>query len=268
MPNIPPPPKLYKYQPYNTQTLDNLKDRRIWFSKPASFNDPFDGQMGYNIEQVTDEEWKDLTEVFRRKWPKGSADFDRNHLINGKPNDVLKAKVLDGYKLARHIKIDEVKEHGVACFSEQVDNILMWAHYAEGHRGFCLEFDTTFPPFVMAQHVSYSKSYPEINIADVILNRKKFGELPLLTTKSKHWCYEKEWRCLHQDGNIAFGIDVAALTGIYFGCEMPYVHKEIIFLILKGSPTKAYEMQRSETEFKLTSVYTEYTPYDYSKKPS
>ena len=129
MPNIPPPPKLYKYQPYNTQTLDKCKDRRIWFSKPASFNDLFDGQMGYNIEQVTDEEWKNLQRrSLEGNGLRGVLILMVDHLINGKPNDVYKAKVLDGYKLARHIKIDEVKEHGVACFSEQVDNILMWAH--------------------------------------------------------------------------------------------------------------------------------------------
>ena len=122
----------------------------------------------------------------------------------------------------------------------------------------------------MAQHVLCQKSfYPEINIADVILNRKKFGELPLLTTKSKHWCYEKEWRCLHPHGNIAFGSNITALTGMYFGCEMPYVHKEIIFLILKGSPTKAFtKCNGLKQNLKLTSVYTEYTPYDCTKKPS
>lgn len=260
------PPKLYKYQPYNVQTLDNLKDRRIWFSKTASFNDPFDGLTGYNIEKVTEEEWQALVDFFRKKWPKGDTDFDRIHLTNGKPNEILKGKALQGYKQARQNLINKVQGHGASCFSEIVDDVLMWAHYADGHRGFCLEFDTKFPPFDKIQQVQYSNSYPEINLAKAIVNGANYNSLPLLTTKSEHWSYEKEWRLLHEVGNQEFGIDVETLTGIYFGCAMPFVHKEVIFLILQNSPTKFYEMQRSETEFKLTPVYTEYTPFDCSTK--
>jgi hypothetical protein len=29
----------------------------------------------------------------------------------------------------------------ISCFSETGDNLLMWAHYADGLRGFCVEFD-------------------------------------------------------------------------------------------------------------------------------
>ena len=262
---ITPPPKLYKYQPYNVQTLDNLKNRRIWFSKTISFNDPFDGSTGFNMKQITEAEWQDLMDYFRNKWPNGSDDFDRIHLTDGKPNENLKAKVLGGFTQARHNLINKLQGHGAACFSEKLDDVLMWAHYAEGDRGFCLEFDTKYPPFEKAQQIQYSNSYPEVNIASIILNGDKYKSLPLLTIKSEHWSYEKEWRLLHEEGNKEFGIDVAALTGIYLGCAMPFVHKEVIFLILKDSPTKFYEMQRSETEYKLTPIYTDYTPYDYSK---
>jgi hypothetical protein len=34
-----------------------------------------------------------------------------------------------------------LKNSSVACFSESCDNFLMWSHYANGHRGVCLEFD-------------------------------------------------------------------------------------------------------------------------------
>lgn len=29
----------------------------------------------------------------------------------------------------------------ISCFSKRVDNLLMWSHYADGLRGFCIEFD-------------------------------------------------------------------------------------------------------------------------------
>ena len=31
-------------------------------------------------------------------------------------------------------------EWGIYCLSAVPDHILMWAHYADGHRGFCLQF--------------------------------------------------------------------------------------------------------------------------------
>ena len=35
-----------------------------------------------------------------------------------------------------------LKNASVACFSESNSNFLMWSHYAGGHKGVCLEFDT------------------------------------------------------------------------------------------------------------------------------
>ena len=42
MPKEPPPLRLYKYQPFNDQTLTNLKRASIWFSAPIKDNDPYD----------------------------------------------------------------------------------------------------------------------------------------------------------------------------------------------------------------------------------
>ena len=33
------------------------------------------------------------------------------------------------------------KEIAVCCFTEQVDNFLMWSHYADCYNGICLEYD-------------------------------------------------------------------------------------------------------------------------------
>ena len=34
------PASLFKYQPYNVQSLDNLKNRVIWFSNPQALTIP------------------------------------------------------------------------------------------------------------------------------------------------------------------------------------------------------------------------------------
>jgi Protein of unknown function (DUF2971) len=259
------PPKLYKYQPYNVQTLDNLQNRKIWFSKTASFNDPFDGSTGYNIKRVTATNWQALAEHWREGPSWGRPDFDKIYLTNGKPNAAFKAILMESFIQARQSVMDRLKEIGVACFSESVDDFLMWSHYADGHRGFCLEFDTRYPPFQWAQQVQYSDFYPLVDIAALLFEGDKYDPGPLLITKSRHWSYEKEWRTLHEEGNIEFEIDVAALTGIYFGCSIPDVHKQTILLLLSGSSTKVHAMKRSETQFRLTPINSDYPPSDYLK---
>ena len=61
------------------------------------------------------------------------------------------------------------------------------------------------------------------------------------------------------------GFDAGSLTGVYFGCEMPFVHIEMITLAVSGFPTKLYRMRRSETEFKVDFEEVTYTPYEYGK---
>lgn len=57
------PPRLFKYQPYNTQTFDNLKDRTIWFSKPAEFNDPIELSATISADGITEAQWQALRPI-------------------------------------------------------------------------------------------------------------------------------------------------------------------------------------------------------------
>jgi hypothetical protein len=66
-------------------------------------------------------------------------------------------------------------ERGVACFSAAADNLLLWAHYADGHRGFCLEFDTSDPVFEKIQRVGYTQEWPVTGID--VLGRPEDAEM-------------------------------------------------------------------------------------------
>ena len=59
------PPKLYKYQSCSSYALDNLRKRCLWFSKPESFNDPFDCDINFEIVDVTEENLRLLFEHMR-----------------------------------------------------------------------------------------------------------------------------------------------------------------------------------------------------------
>jgi hypothetical protein len=81
----------------------------------------------------------------------------------------------------------------ILCFSGTRKNILMWSHYADGHKGLCVHLDSRVYPLVGAAGVEYRRSYPVTHFpsesagADDLLIKS-------ILTKSHRWRYEKEFR--------------------------------------------------------------------------
>ncbi len=271
------PKYLYKYQPFTVESIANLKNRQIWFSKPLGFNDPYDCAIRPDLE-ISDKEYELL---FYRYLKNASSDEKRSlyskYMSDGKLSrefkEVVRSEISKAFDDYRKIVLSE---RGVTCFSEKMDDVLMWSHYTQGHKGFCLEFDTSFEMFQKVFPVRYSKDIPFAKPAVVllaetdkersdILDDLSSGWVQMLTIKADYWAYEKEWRIFHKEGNKLYGYGVNCLTGIYFGVGMDYSHKEIVSMILQNSPTKLYEMKKSGSEFRLTYEQVEYTPYHYGK---
>ena len=86
------------------------------------------------------------------------------------------------------------------CVCGTRDPILMWSHYADGHRGIALHFDASAAPFDAAYEVHYSETYPEfpfpISDADADNNKVR----AMILTKSRGWCYKEEYRAVRGAG--------------------------------------------------------------------
>jgi hypothetical protein len=96
--------------------------------------------------------------------------------------DGIENENCEGYKAA------VARRWGVLCFSEEKTDILQWAHYADRHKGICLGFDVSGSQGKFGQ-VKYRTTrfpFPEKPDVDFSWN--------LLSTKSKEWGYEREWR--------------------------------------------------------------------------
>lgn len=273
------PKKLYKYQPFNNWSQINLKNRCIWFSKPTRFNDPFDCSIRLSFENVPEEEWLTIYEHFLKEAKENmkekfsEEDSERKYLSNGKTNklfkDIIKSKSEELFFKQEKFMMNE---RGVACFSDKVDDILMWSHYSEGHRGFCIELNTDYEPLndnIRLFKVMYSDSIPTVSLVDIFVNKEEEAIKPLMamiTTKSNHWSYENEWRLFHMKGDQSIHMNPKAFTAIYFGCMMPFDHKEIIAMILRDSPTKLYEISRSDDKFSVRYEKVEYKPFNFKTK--
>ena len=237
------------------QTLENLMNRIVWFSRPEKFNDPYDPAPPYPAE-LNDDELQIVYDCFSKRIP-GKEEGDARFLRDGKVNNEFKLLTV---KVLKEIVTEElnVKDIGIACFSSLHDELLMWSHYADGHGGFCLEFDTNYPPFNLAHEVGYSKAYPLMNLADMITNQSSksdpYGLRKLFLTKSNQWTYEAEWRVFNnRDTGITY--DKSALTAIYFGSEMSTEHRRLVAQLIDSNRVRKYEMRKSKNFYKLETHF-------------
>jgi Protein of unknown function (DUF2971) len=253
------PPRLYKYEPFNEQSLKNLKAQGIYFGSPVNFNDPYDCALHPVICQPSDNDVEavrtcylnhPLSKAFAKKFLAPTTKQLREMLIRS------------GYAVITDAQ-ENFKQRGVSCFSEVNNDLLMWSHYGDKYKGFCLEFNTSQEPFQKARKVQYSSMMPVIDVATLLLHNSFEVVMDLFSTKSNSWAYEQEWRVIHAQAGTFYIYPPDCLTGVFFGPEMSAEAREIICLILQGQNpnVKFWLGRRSRTEFKVEFEEVIYTPH-------
>ena len=181
---------LYKYGKFDEYTEKLFTHNEIYFSSPDEFNEPFDSKPLHLCKGKEQQIESYFYKLYRKKCPDRSEEEILSH---------VKKFVRDGNALQKVLEesIERLrKKLGICCFSEKRDNILMWAHYAKQHTGFCLEFDIDndfFRPITCAIKVEYDTILPVLNILQLgNYPRKELGTK--LLTKADDWEYEQEWR--------------------------------------------------------------------------
>jgi hypothetical protein len=244
---------LYKYRAFNEYSLSNLKNDTIWLAKPGSFNDPFDCALEVD---------KTFSAKRYRSWSKelGKMIGMSKAKIKNKLNIDFSSKKVLTRQARNHINtmyaelIALFENLGVYCMTEVPDNILMWSHYADSHRGFCLEHDRSEDnplgsssldmtewgteverEMQWTKKVSYASAYPTICILD-LLTATNWRALHLfLLTKSVDWAYEEEWRLTGYPGgrNVP---NPGRIKSVIFGMRMVPEHREQLIRELEDRP--------------------------------
>lgn len=249
------PAKLYKYQPFTAQTLTNLTRRNWYFAAPAAFNDPFDCQY-----QLVDLSPGDINDILALADREGKNTTGARRQLAADPAELSKL-IASSSASARELLTKSFSNRGVCCFSARLDSLLMWGHYADGHRGFCLEFDTSSKHFRPLHPVSYGAECPSFSPAQVLIPK---GREPIdiaLCSKPADWEYEEEWRLLHDIAGTEYGYGPEALTAIYFGARMDYTHTELLSLAARGSRTGLFRTHLNRPAYGLEFESVEYPPH-------
>lgn len=142
---------------------------------------------------------------------------------------------------------------GIYSLSKNYNNELLWAHYANSHRGFCIEYDFESLKEYQLQReyscsVTYQKNMPIISSQDLFNTEQLIKKL--MATKSINWEYEEEFRILTGTSGV-FHYYNKALKGVYFGYKTEKKFIKFIMRLLKGRKVKYYKMQPKKELYEL-----------------
>jgi hypothetical protein len=141
---------------------------------------------------------------------------------------------------------------GLICFSSNWDNPVQWSHYADHHRGLCLEFEVNKN---IVEKVTYSNHRIQVhNEVDLKLMRQ------ILSTKFSHWTYEQEYRAFvkldHNDQERglyfkAFDEDLK-LTSVIVGHSSTITRKDVSDTLGDiGDKVTSFKARAAFTKFKV-----------------
>jgi Protein of unknown function (DUF2971) len=116
----------------------------------------------------------------------------------------------------------------LCCFSSDHKNTLMWSHYADQHKGICIEFNSTEFIYNSGRilEVEYSDNIKKIPPSDM-----ENYEI-LFSSKSSDWSYEKEWRYISKDNQFLKFSD-KAISRILLGWRFDESNLDILRFWLK-----------------------------------
>jgi hypothetical protein len=154
---------------------------------------------------------------------------------------------LAGHEARRHSR--------VLCFAEEMNNELMWATYADYHRGICLGFDTSDPFFAKIQSIDYV----DAPVADAVLASEPAAQIdPWSLRKSKAWEFQKEWRLiLPSDEPKRVDFPKHALKVVVLGyrfTERNFAELKDV-LIRGGYRARIFRIERVPGTFELGNFY-------------
>lgn len=209
--------QLYKYIS-GEGALRFFRSGMLRFTQPAEFNDPFEMQPFLKgladdtvLEKQFDEQFgttldPEIENMLAKLTPEQRALIDGNSIRERVQQQApaalaaLKAMAETVTPLLGRQIYQTVNENlGALCLTEEPTNLLMWAHYADHHRGTVIEFDGGHDFFDRKRganddlrhfrRIAYTQTRP-----NVFLNES--DAIDFFYLKSKEWEYEKEWRLI------------------------------------------------------------------------
>ena len=221
---------LYIFRSPTEYILSEITQGEISVSSPDTFNDPFDCLILSSIRNVERKELEEMSQKYSNK-----------------------------------TFIDELKKIRVRCFigaeskingMSPVLNPLMWAHYADSHKGICIKYilDNNSPLLKSGllgtltrgriDHVIYEDKLVEINNDALDYNN-------CFLVKNKVWEYEDEYRLVYYDAYrddkyytvplVELGLKI---EDVYLGLNCEKAYRQLIQNLIKDQRIGLFHIER------------------------
>lgn len=245
----------YTFRNTRSYAIDDLRDNKITFSSLTDFNDPVDSAYftcaKYYISTLNDPVQKMMDEV-------------SSEAYNGlRAKCFITSKHLPNHTNYRPSSID------IAPYL----NTIMWAHYADYHKGYCAMYNFPSDLTVVKDNLGYVLYTGEIDYVEELQYPSEINFRQGFMTKSKRWEYEHEKRMLYYQrdgfapGHPEVKLPQGCLKEIYIGlrCE----DEDAIMEAISDKPdVKVYKMQISKSDiYSLETVEVDRGSWKKSVKP-
>lgn len=248
------PAIIYKYLPDEENRIDAIVNDKLWFSLPSTFNDVFDSDLVFDADSIVQSVISQLTSQVAYK-----------KLITN--DSKLREYIAKERNRFQSLVDDNRNTFGVSCFSESCSSLLMWAHYANNHKGLCVGYrlldfflSLSLPVFP----VIYSNNRAKISSVDLTAPRKSAVQFltKSLSAKSLEWSYEKEWRIICDTKALGNAWDTrkkgALLQSpkpnvIILGCNADEnrAFKDNVVTCCNDKRIKLFKMEKDKNEYRL-----------------
>jgi hypothetical protein len=274
----------YKYRAINKYSLETIENDTVYFSPYTDFNDPFEFSTPFpNLAKMYKRASTELDKLHENRildTPDylNLKNICQNIIKNGNPDlDITHSKIRE-----------KLKKVGIYSLSKVNDEILMWSHYADNHRGFCMGFNDLHRntiPHTKSFPINYKETFTDLDDPEIIIKfytaiyneykslpikaweakKEKLGNalrleddrrggLSVLTDKYHKWSYEQEFRLVDEKN---FGIKKfkpQSLKTITFGLRTTQQHIDAIVDICmktKKEHVEFFQTRKSQHSFKL-----------------
>lgn len=206
--------KFYSLARFGHLTIENLRCHKIYAQALGNLNDPFEG-------------WWYLSDT-------ENVSSAQNREFRG--------------------RLERCGIYSLCCstienFPATSKSILLWSHYADAHRGFCVEFSDEIMNAIGLEftpsNVNYEDSLPDKDSLNSYDKESLKDKERILYWKGKMWSYEKELRLCFSAPNKFHQIPKGCIRRIYCGCKMSDTEIEVIQNLAKDLGVECIVLRRS-----------------------
>ncbi|NQU50953.1 MAG: DUF2971 domain-containing protein [Bacteroidetes bacterium] len=231
---------IFKFAPFNVNTLKLLIKGMLWFGEPKNQNDPYEGEFILeNLDEVLTDE-KELAIKKEMNPDTHPSRFEDIYKLGGRRNFK--------HDYSEYLKNILRSCYGISSFSKKYKELLLWTHYANSHKGVCLVFDRKIlvkslqieNMDIEVDKVNYQSNIPRIELESDVNKNLSIDGYSVFRFKYVDFEKEKEIRFIkyfnpkfEEERGIWF--DKTALKAVIFGERMPADDRRTIAHIVKSN---------------------------------